>query len=165
MLLDQRIRRAKSVAVIFEVVKDMVSEYFGSEQAGLLVGLSDLGSFGSGFIGAFYSPDANTIVINKRPLAVLMQTRPELYNYYLFHVVLHEYIHSIGAYDEGQTRYLVEEISKYYFGPQHMITQFAVNMEKFVPDLQFPDASFEPPEDLNIDFVLGIDKKNTNYIN
>ena len=77
---------------------------------------------------------------------------------------MHEYIHSIGSYDETQTRQLVYVISYNYFGMQHIITQLASNIERFIPNLIYPN-NFQPSKDLNIEYVNGIDKKNTNYIN
>ena len=162
---EKGLEKAKTIADIFEIVKEMVAEFLGTDQAGLLVGVTDLGAFNNGFIGAFYSMDANMIVINKRPLARILQTNPKLYNHYLFHVMLHEYIHSIGSFDESKTRQIVLEISERYFGPDHYVTQFASNIEKFIPNLAYPTQGFQPPQDVNIEFVKGIDKKNTNYIN
>ena len=162
---EKEIKNAKTIAEIFEIVKGIVREYLGLEQAGLMVGLTDLGMHDRGFIGAFYSLDANMIVINKKPLGRLLQTNPSLYNFYLFHIILHEYIHSIGSFDEAHTRQLVYEISRHYFGEEHAITQLTTNMQKFMPNLTYPVAGFQSPTDVNIDFVMGIDKKNTNYIN
>lgn len=162
---EKELKKAKTFADIFNIVKEMVLEFLGAEQAGLLVGVTDLGSHSQGFIGAFYSLNANMIIINKKPLARILQTNPSLYNYYLFHVMLHEYIHSIGSFDEAQTRQLVHEISEHYFGPAHLATQLASNIEKFMPNLTYPAHGFQPPQDINIEFIKGIDKKNTNYIN
>lgn len=165
MDFETEIKKAKTIADIFEIVKEMVRKYLDIDRAGLMVGITDLGAHTQGFVGAFYSFDANTIIINKRPLARIVQTNPSLYKDYLFHVMLHEYIHSIGSYDEAQTKQLVNEISSHYFGKGHVITQLATNIEKFMPSLTFPASGFQPPTDINIDFVMGIDKKNTNYIN
>ncbi len=161
---EKRIEKAKNIADIFEIVKEIVMEYVGLEQAGLMVGITDLVAFDREFIGAFYSLNSNMIIINKRPLARIMQTNPSLYKYYLFHVMLHEYVHSIGSYDEAQTRQLVHEISGHYFGQKHIITQLASNIERFIPNLAYPVKGFQPPQDINIEFVKGIDRKNTNYI-
>lgn len=162
---EKELIKAKSFADIFEIVKEVVREFLGAEQAGLMVGITDLGTYGQGFVGAFYSLNANMIIINKRPLARILQTNPRLYNYYLFHVMLHEYVHSIGSYNEGQTKQLVHEISRHYFGTSHLVTQLASNIQQFMPDLTYPGLEFEPPEDLNIEFAEGVDRKNTNYIN
>lgn len=165
MNYEEKIKKAKSISEIFEIAKEIVWECLGTEQAGLLVGISDLGTFNNSFIGAFYSLNANMIIINKRPLGRILQTNPPLYNYYLFHVMLHEYIHSIGSYNEEQTRQLVYGISRHYFGDNHTVTQLATNIEKFIPNLAYPNVSFQPPQDINIEFVKGIDRKNINYIN
>ena len=129
-----------------------------------MVGITDLGSYNQGFIGAFYSLDANIIIINKRPLGSILQTNPSLYNYYIFHIMLHEYVHSIGSLDELQTKQIVYEISQHYFGAKHTVTQLASNIEKFMPNLAYTAQGFQLPEDLNIEFVKGIDRKNTSYI-
>lgn len=165
MEYEKELERAKTFSDIFEIVKEITRQHLGIEQAGLMVGISDLGAFDRGFIGAFYSLNSNMIIINKRPLARILQTNPSLYNYYIFHVMLHEYIHSIGSYDEAQTRHFVYEISEHYFGANHLVAQLASNIEKFMPNLAYPTHGFQPPQDINIEFVRGIDRKNTNYIN
>ena len=165
MNYEKELKKSRTFADIFEIVKCMVREYLGADQAGLLVGVTDLGTHDQGFVGAFYSLDANMIIINKRPLARISQTNPSLYNYYLFHVMLHEYVHSIGLFDESQTRQLVNEMSEHYFGSKHIVTQLASNIERFIPNLAYPVQGFQPPQDINIEFVKGIDRKNTDYIN
>ena len=157
------LEKAKSFADIFHLVKNAVKNSLGTDQAGLLLGLSDLGAYGNAYLGAFYSFDANTIVINKRPLNKIKNTNPNLYNPYIFHVLLHEYIHSLGILEEDQVKILVYEISQKNFGKNHVATQMALNSEKFIPNLVFED-NFEPPEDLSIEFVSGIDRENTDYI-
>jgi len=164
MNYEQQLVTAKTTADIFEIVKVMVKEFLGVEQAGLMVGFTDLGMHGRGFVGAFYSLNANMIIINKQPLARL-QADSELYKHYLFHIMLHEYIHSIGSYDEHQTRQLVFEASKRFFGENHKITQLAANISTFMSNLTYASPDYTPPEDINIDFVSGIDRKNTDYIN
>ena len=84
------LEKAKNFADIFHLVKNAVKNCLGTDQAGLLLGLSDLGAYGNDYLGAFYSFDANTIVINKRPLNKIKNASPSLYNPYLFHVLLHE---------------------------------------------------------------------------
>ena len=164
MNYDKDIINAKTIADIFEIVKEMVRDYLGLEQSGLLVGIADLGAHGQGFIGAFYSLEANTIIINKKPLARILQTNQSLYNYYLFHIMLHEYLHSIGSYDEEQTRQMVYEISRNCFGEEHVVTKLATNMSAFIPNLLHP-TELPQIQDSNIEFIMGIDKSNTNYIN
>jgi len=157
------LEKANNFSDIFLLVKGVVRNYLGKDQAGLLVGLSDLGIYGHAFLGAFYSLDANTIVINKRPLKKIKQVNPNLYNPYVFHVLLHEYLHSLGVFDEEQVLMLVYDITKKYFGKNHLATQLALNLEKFLPQLTL-GTEFEAPEEMSIEFLSGIDKDNTNYI-
>ncbi len=157
------LEKAKSFADIFDLVKAAVKKYLGTDQAGLLLGLSDLGAYDNAYLGAFYSFDANTIVINKRPLNKIKQTNPDLYNSYVFYVLLHEYVHSLGIVEEHEVRQLVYEITQKYLGKRHLATQMAFDLEKFIPNLTFENG-FEPPDDLSIEFISGIDRGNTNYI-
>ena len=156
------LEKAKGFAYIFDLVKRTVKNYLNADQAGLLLGLSDLGAYGNAFLGAFYSFDANTIVINKRPLSKIKQKDPNLYNPYIFHVLLHEYIHSLGITEESEVRILAYEITQKFFGKNHLATQIALNLEKFLPNLTF--GNFEAPEDISIEFISGIDRDNTDYI-
>ena len=163
MIYKKSLKKANNFSDIFLLVKKIVQDYLGKDQAGLLVGLSDLGTYGQSFLGAFYSLDANTIIINKRPLNRIKQNKPKLYNPYLFHVLLHEYVRSLGFFDEEQVRMLVYEITKKYFGENHLATQLALDLEKFIPNLTL-GMEFEAPEDINIEFISGIDRDNTDYI-
>lgn len=157
------LKNAKNLADIFHLVKCVVKNHLGIDQAGLLLGLSDLSLYENAYLGAFYSFDANTIVINKRPLNNIMQTNPRLYNPYIFHVLLHEYLHSFGILEEPYVKQLVYEVTEKYFGKNHLATQMAFDLEKFIPNLAF-ENDFEPTDDLSIEFVSGIDRDNTNYI-
>ena len=155
---QQEIIKAKTVSDIFEIVKNLIRESLGAEQAGLMVGVSDLGAYKQGFIGAFYSLSSNMIIINKKPLARILQTNPGLYNYYLFHVMLHEYVHSVGSYDELQTRQLVFDVSKNYFGDEHIVTKLAEDISKFMPSLTYEENL--PPEDI----ILSLSRELTERI-
>jgi len=163
MRFKHSLEKAQGFSDIFRMVKKIVKDYLGKDQAGLLVGLSDLGHYGHSFLGAFYSMDANTIIINKRPLDNLQQTNPQLHTPYLFHVLLHEYLHSLGLFDEAEVRMLSYDISKSHFGENHIATQMALNMERFIPELTM-SSDFEAPENMQIEFIQGIDRDNTNYI-
>lgn len=162
--MEEQIINSRNFSELFEEVKRIVHEFTGMEQAGLMVGVADLGMAANGFVGAFYSLPANTIVINKRPLKSLLNKNPDIFKYYLFHVLLHEYVHSIGVYDETMARRLVFEISKEKFGEDHILTELSSNMEKFVPNFIYPGADFNPAV-FDLQYLPGVDRKNTDYIN
>jgi len=157
------LEKCTNIQEIFQLVKLISNKYFGKDQAGLLIGLSDLGSSKNAYLGAYYSLNANTIVINKRPLEILKKSNPHLWKPYAFHILLHEYIHSLGFMNEEEVRILALQISIDYFGEEHITSKMASNISKFIPNFTYGD-NFEEPDDLNIDFLIGIDKKNTNYI-
>ncbi|MFH1510606.1 MAG: hypothetical protein ABIF10_02855 [Candidatus Woesearchaeota archaeon] len=140
---------AKNVGEVFSIVKSIVRECLGREQAGLLVAVSDLGAYDSHFVGALYNPSANTIVINKRGLSM----PAHLLNYYLFHVIMHEYLHSLGFMDESQVKQMVSAITADYVGD---VPSDLSEFTRFVP--------LGKPSGFDLDYVPGIDRENSGYI-
>ncbi len=163
MNYEKRLEEARKIADIFEITKDIVREFLGVEQAGLMIGMSDLGMSRHGFVGAFYSLNANMIILNRRALQKVMQASPSLHKHYTFYLLLHEYIHSIGAYDEEQARQLAIEIAQHFFGLNHPVSQLAANITEFLQGLALTGDYGEV--EAGIEFVHGIDRKNTDYIN
>ncbi len=78
----------------------------------MMLGIANLGNNPQGYFGGFFTTGSNVIVLNKIPLERVMETRPELYKPYVFHVLLHEYIHSLGFLDESDVKSRVLEITK-----------------------------------------------------
>lgn len=163
MNFPKMIENARSLADIFEVVKRAVEHDVGYARGGLMLALADLGNHPQGFIGAFYPIASNIIVMNKIPLARIKETQPDLYPYYAFHVLLHEYLHSVGFIDEMHCREKVYQISINLFGENHLVTQIARSFEKFFPNLVYPDVAWQP-EDMKLEIVPGFDRGNTGYI-
>ena len=150
----------------FEDVKEVVRKSEGRSRAGLMLGLQELGSSLNGFIGAYYPVSSNIIVMNKTPLRRIIDKNPKLFDPYVFHVLLHEYIHSLGFLDERTTELKTYEISKEHFGEDHIITQLSTNMRKFFPNLVYPVYGWLPSRNVpTIEIVHGFDRSNTsNYI-
>jgi len=156
--------RARSLPEIFDVVKESVRRHLKAERAGLMLGLSNLGGGQSYLIGGFFQVAGNMIVLNKLPLHRLQETRPELWKPYAFHVLLHEYVHSIGYLTEGETRPLVHEISREVFGDEHVVTDMARGWEKYMPHLVYPVYGYVPDGDFQVEVVRGFDTSATDYI-
>jgi hypothetical protein len=150
----------------FEDVKKTVNTIEGISRAGLMLGLQELGTSPSGFIGAYFPVSSNIIVINKTPLLRIIDTNQKLFKPYIFHVLLHEYIHSLGFLDERITEQKTYDISKKQFGENHVITRLAFDMKKFFPNLVYPNYGWLPPKEFpSIELVYGFDRSNTsNYI-
>ena len=92
----------------------------GKSRAELMLGLQEVGSTTNGFIGAYYPVSSNIIVINKTPIRRIIETNPDLLKPYSFHVLPHEYIHSLGFFDEHFTEKKTYDITRNYFGEKHL---------------------------------------------
>ena len=155
---DRKLEAAQDIADIFELVKASVSSCIGKGRAGLMLGLANLGGGLDGFVGAFYPVATNIIVLNSLPLARIKETQPDLFKPYVFHILLHEYVHTLGVLDEATTRSMVYKISLETFGPGHQVTELARNLTKFMPKLVYPVYGWKPREEYSIDLVVGFDR-------
>jgi hypothetical protein len=163
---DFRLEKAKDIPDIFELVKEAVRATTGRERSGLMLGLSNLGGSPDGFVGAFYPVATNIIVMNTMPLGRIQQTDPTLYKPYVFHILLHEYIHALGTIDEAATRAKAREISEKVFGADHPATALAVDMSRFMPNLVYPVVGWKPEGEPTLKLVKGFDRSSTDlYIN
>ncbi len=158
-----RLDEAKTLADIFEVVKAVVLKSVKKSRGGLMLGMADLGNHPKGFLGGFFTVGSNVIVLNKNPLQRITETRPELYKPYAFHVLLHEYIHSLGYLDEGKVNSTVYQITKEALGDEHLATQIAAGTEKFMQHLVYPDSAWKPDED-RMELEKDFDRSSVSYI-
>jgi len=154
---------AGTLADIFEVVKRAVLEFKGITRGGLMLALADLGNRPNGFFGGFFQVGSNIIVMNKIPLARIKETRHDLYKPYAFHVLLHEYLHTLGYLDEELVRKLVLDISEKAFSRDHVTTRIARNTSGFFPNLVYPNISWQPA-DLKLELVEDFDRSSVGYI-
>lgn len=158
------LENTKTLADVFEIVKVAVWDSKKAKRGGLMLGLADLGNYPQGFFGAFYPVGSNVIVMNTVPLQRIKETMPNLYKPYVFHVLLHEYLHSLGYLNEREVRRMVYEISEELFGEHHDVTKIAMDSTPFFPNLSYPDVAWQP-EELNIELVNGFDRSScNNYI-
>jgi hypothetical protein len=159
-MLDQ----ATTMPEIFEVVKEVVRLHMKVERSGLMLGLSNLGG-GTGYlVGGFFQVAGNMIVMNSLPLARIQETNPALYKPYVFHILLHEYVHSIGYLDEATTRPIVLELSERAFGKDHAVAELGRGWEKYMPNLVYPVVGWQPEGGFSVEVVRGFDPGATSYI-
>jgi hypothetical protein len=158
-----RLENAKTLPDIFEVVKAAVWECQRKSRGGLMLGLANLGNHPEGFFGAFYPVGSNVIVMNKIPLERIKETRLELYKPYAFHVLLHEYLHTLGYMDETGVRQMAHKITKGVFGEEHLATKIAANTTHFFHNLVYPGATWQPDE-FKMELVGGFDRGSASYI-
>ncbi len=152
---------------IFEHVKKDVKKIMGRHRAGLSLGLAEMGMFRGGFIGGMHFHPGTEIVINTSPLKIILESQPyEIIWAYTYHILLHEYIHSLGVIDEQKCRTIALNISEEIFkDTNHPALILARNgIGVFIPDLKI---IFVPPErrpdGMPIEFVSGFDRESQSY--
>ncbi|UCE80314.1 MAG: hypothetical protein JSV94_03845 [Methanobacteriota archaeon] len=155
---SEKLERARDLADVFELVKSAVSTCTGRCRGGLMLGLANLGGGLDGFVGAFHPVATNIIVVNSLPLARIRETEPELFKPYAFHILLHEYVHTLGSIDEAEVKALVVKISLQAFGADHPVTDFARNLDKYIPKLVYPVFGWMPNEEYEVSLVRGFDR-------
>lgn len=158
-----KLEMAKTLADIFEVVKAAVLKSIGKSRGGLMLGIANLGNHPEGVLGGFFTVGSNVIVMNKIPLQRITETRPELYKPYAFHILLHEYIHSLGYLDEGITRSKVYQITRDALGEDHLATKIADDTNEFMKDLIYPDAAWRA-DDTRMELEKDFDRSSVSYI-
>ena len=160
----EALEQAQNISEIFEIVKDVVRDFIGRERSGLMLGLSELGGRPGMFIGAFYPVGSNLIVMNKTPLRIVQNFKPELFNSYCFHILLHEYLHTIGLLDEEYNRQITALISERAFGKNHPVTIIAKDFNRMFPEIVYASIGWRPARQLKIEIVENFDNENLSYI-
>lgn len=158
--LDSKIK--EEIIDTFELVKEIVRKSDGHSRAGLMLGLQELGATLNGFIGAYFPISSNIIIMNKTPIRRIIETKPLLIKPYSTHILLHEYIHSLGYFDEKIVRQKTYEISKQNFGGKNIITKLSNNIEEFFPYLVYPILGWIPTSNSPIELLKGFDKSSVN---
>ena len=131
-------RRALSSAegfdTIFKMVKEATEQMLGIHRAGLTLVLGDIPND----VGAYHELGSNAIVMNRNLLRIverLSKTRSRR-NAYVFMILLHEYLHSLGYTSDREVRALGREIADGYLGKRHLAGEMAVRpLDHFFPDL------------------------------
>jgi hypothetical protein len=155
-----RLNECSDFSCIFQLVKAAVEITIGRRRAGLILGLTDLPSY----IGAFHQMGSNFIVMNRKLLKeVIRSGNKKLINAYTFHVLLHEYIHSLGYMDEEKTQLLTHAISEKVLGSEHPATLIA----RYGIGYVFSDIDrlehYEPQESIEIEIIENFEMDNLNY--
>lgn len=163
MNFDDELNECSDFPSIFSLVKQAVEITLNRRRVGLILGLADLPLF----IGAFHTVGANFIVMNKVLLKKITQAydNKKLINAYIFHILLHEYVHSLGFLDERLTRDLTYAISERVLGEDHVATQMArYGISRVFPDIriEYSDPRTEIPA--RIEIIDDFERDNLSYI-
>lgn len=162
MFFPSELEEAKNLSDIFEIVKCAVEKVLGSHRAGLTLGLADLGEGVYGWIGGYHIISSNSIIMNLRPLERIKEYKPELYKSYVFMVLTHEYIHSLGVINESKCRELTLCVTETLFG-HHLVTDMARDIRRFIPQFRAAKYGWVPPQDPKIYYVENFDRSSMTY--
>ncbi len=152
----ERLDQSRDFRDIFVLVKKVVKDTISEARVGLMLVLADLPVQ----VGAFHEVGSNAIVVNRKLLNAVIRSRRSLreINSYIFSILLHEYLHSLGHLNEDEVRELAAEITKRTLGQDHPATEFTLkgfteNMQRFldrgetdlpqiIPDLERTTQSY-----------------------
>ncbi len=119
---------------VFELVKKATERSLGMHRAGLTLVLGDIPNY----VGAYHELGSNAIVMNRNLLRIverLSRSRVRK-NSYIFMILLHEYLHSLGYTDDRQVRLMSKKITNEFLGGKHIAAEMAVKpLDQFFPEL------------------------------
>ncbi|MEO9321605.1 MAG: hypothetical protein ABI361_13140 [Nitrososphaera sp.] len=157
--LQARLAETLDFDAAFELVKSAVFAKFRMHRAGLSLILQVM----PGHVGAYHVLGSNAIVVNSYVLNAIKRAASSLeeYNAYIFMVLAHEYLHSLGITNENTVRQMTFELCSSALGPTHM----AARMAKEDPTSLFRNLNL-PAQQFGKQFQLvkKFDTKNQSYI-
>lgn len=155
-----KISNLKDFNETFELVKSTVLQKFKMHRAGLSLILQMMPSN----LGAYHILGSNVIVMNSYLLAAVKQVAgsDDEYNSYVFMVLVHEYLHSLGIVDENAVRQMTFQLCSWMLGNDHAATKMA----KEDPASLYPQLRSLVQTRFSQDFhmVGNFDKTNQTYI-
>ena len=156
----ERIANLKDFNGAFELVKSAILQKFRMHRAGLSLILQMMPSN----LGAYHMLGSNAIVMNSYLLAAVRKIAgsTEEYNSYMFMVLAHEYLHSLGIVDENTVRQMTFELCKWMLGDDHIATRMA----KEDPSTIYPELRSMMQSQFSWKFqvVRNFDTSNQTYI-
>jgi hypothetical protein len=156
----KQLDQCRNFGDVFEVVKKTVEHSLGQRRSGLMLYLAELPEH----VGAYHAVGTNGIVMNKSALDAVTRSARTIreINSYVYSILLHEYLHSLGYVDEAQARRLVFEISRENLGEDHPATEIAHRgPASMFPGIGEPTLK-EHSEDMEI--VTDFDRSTDSYI-
>ena len=154
-MLSGELERAKGYGDIFALVKKAVKRSLGEHRVGLMLYLGNLPFK----VGAFHPLGTNDIVLNRRLLDAVKSELGE--KAYLFSILLHEYLHTLGYVDERQVRGLTYKVCVENFGSEHPVVEAALTGPWI--DIS-PEDLDEMAEGLELELVRDFERIDIGYI-
>lgn len=157
---QRRLDNAQGYSEVWEIVKENVKDVLNQQRRGMMLFLDDMPLR----LGAYHPLGTNNIVLN-RALVQIVEANTKskkLLNAFVYTLLLHEYLHTLGYVQEAEVRPLVYKISKTCFGKEHITTRLAeLGPWSLLQDLPL-DALNAPKRVMEI--VKDFEKTNQRYI-
>jgi hypothetical protein len=121
---------------IFKVVRGAVQHVLGRGRPGLGLGLSNLPPS----LGAYWQITGNLIVMNEGLVQAMQDhaSSPLEFNSFVYVILAHEYLHSLGYLDEAGVRRVTAHVTRSAFGAEHPATRMAEgDLWRMYPFLQY----------------------------
>lgn len=158
--IAERLDLCEDFGDVFELVKKSAERSLGKRRAGLMLYLAKLPDQ----IGAFHTLGTNGIIMNRNTLDRIARSACSLreINSYVYSILLHEYLHSLGYTHERDVRRMVYDISLETFGPDHPATKIASKGPRAVlPDVTFSELPSETPD---VEMIPDLERSSHRYI-
>lgn len=145
---------------VFRVVRKTVLKHTGRERPGVGLALADLPNE----LGAYWEIGGNYIVMNSILVGAMRRIAASEteYNSFVYTILAHEYIHSLGFVDEADARRITAAVAIEAFGPEHPAAVIANgDIWTIYPVLRFAPSGLNE----NIRFVENFDiERTSSYI-
>jgi hypothetical protein len=151
-----KLEAAKDIPGIFEVVMQAVKEQMGFVRSGLELGLVEIGAVNGTLIGCLHPFGTNVLVVNRLPLERVRESTPQFCKSYLFHVLLHEYMHTVGIWDEVVIHDGILAMTRQLFSAEHPATKLAEDIGLLLPFIVYPPR-MTLPDGVEIESVRSAD--------
>ncbi|MGA8541964.1 MAG: hypothetical protein WB947_00250 [Thermoplasmata archaeon] len=121
--LSRTLESTADYDAVFRVVRGAVHRVLGIERPGLGLGLSNLPPY----VGAYWQVTGNLIVLNEGLVQAMRAnaTSPLEFNSFVYVILAHEYLHSLGYLAEDAVRKVTAHVTRTAFGPDHVATRMA----------------------------------------
>lgn len=118
-----KLDKAAGFGEVYEIVKETVRHSLGKHRVGMMLYLNDLPLQ----VGAYHPVGTNSIVMNRALLRIVEATvsSKQLVNAFVYTILLHEYLHSLGYLQEETVGTLVQEVSVDCFGEDYPASRLA----------------------------------------
>ncbi len=155
-----RLAEAKSLSDVYEIVKDTVKRSLDRYRVGLMVYLDDLPLQ----LGAYHPLGSNAIIVKGALLQIVESTAKSrnVINAFIYTILLHEYLHSLGYVEEYSVRPLVYKISNESFGENHVASHLA-RLGPWSILKGLPLDEIEAPKRV-VEIVKDLERENQRYI-